>query len=306
MNALTEIIASEDALPVGVEFHEYAGLFPWIKGAAFDELKSDIAANGVREPIVFFEGQILDGRNRYLAARELGIEFPRTEYTGHDPLGFVVSLNLQRRHLTEAERSMLAAKLSKMPRGRPSGENPPIGGITTAEAAAMMNTSVRGVERARAVQDSGADELIAAVDAGKVSVSAAAEVAKLPIDEQKSVVEAGEVAIKGVAKIVREEGASDETLALREAVVEAAKQGLKPEKRKSRRNPDYEDDPAYKMLLRIVGPSRAMAEQVERGEIVVDLALKGFLDAGQRERALEAVTQARDFLTLFLETANAH
>lgn len=93
--------------------------------------------------------------------------------------------------------------------------------------------------------------------------------------------------------------------ALREAVVMAARQGLAPD-RNPRRNSDYVNDPAYRMLLRILGPSRAMIEQVEGGQIIIAEAINGFLDDGQRDRALRDIARARDFLTDFLETANAH
>lgn len=92
--------------------------------------------------------------------------------------------------------------------------------------------------------------------------------------------------------------------ALREAVVEAAKQGLAPDRR-DRRNAEFVDDPAYRTLLLILGPARAMIEKVDAGEIEIDAALRGFLDGGQRDRAIRDIARARDFLTAFLEAANA-
>ena len=47
-------------------FHEYANLFPMIQDATLDALREDIGIHGVREPIVFLDGAILDGRNRYM------------------------------------------------------------------------------------------------------------------------------------------------------------------------------------------------------------------------------------------------
>ena len=58
----------------GARWHPYADIFPWIEGPAFDDLVEDIRRNGVLEPIVFLDGAILDGRNRYMAARQLGVE----------------------------------------------------------------------------------------------------------------------------------------------------------------------------------------------------------------------------------------
>lgn len=309
MNALAPIpedITSERVPPMGVRWHPYADLFPWIEGAAFDELKADIAANGIREPIVFYEDQVLDGRNRYMAARDLGIDYPRVEYQGDDPLGFVVSLNLKRRHMSERERAMVASRLANMPQGART-DIAPIGAMSDAAAAKMLNVSERSVERAKAVRRDGAPTLVVAVETGDVSLSAAAEVAKLPVAEQKTIVEAGPVAVKEVAKVVRETGADPDKAALRASVTEAAKQGLSPE-RKDRRNKQYEDDPAYRMLMRIVGPCSTMIEQVGRGEIVIADALTGFLDdvPGHRDRALRQVAHARDYLSQFLEAANAH
>jgi len=52
----------------------------------FAALAEDIRANGLREPIVLFEGAILDGRNRYRACIAAGVD-PRFEiYDGNDPL----------------------------------------------------------------------------------------------------------------------------------------------------------------------------------------------------------------------------
>lgn len=210
MNAVAPIADDPEAFervpPEGIKWHPYSDLFPWMDDATFDELKADIAKNGVLEPVVFLDGQILDGRNRYMAARDLGIEYPRVEYRGDDPLGYVVSLNLRRRHLTDGQRAMVASKLAKMPRGRPSEENPPIGGITNTEAATMLNVSERAVERARKVQEIGIPALVAAVETGVVSVSAAAEVAKLPVEEVQALVDKGPVAVKQAAREIREHG----------------------------------------------------------------------------------------------------
>lgn len=214
MNAVAPIADEPEAFervpPVGVKWHPYSELFPWIEGAAFDDLKADIAANGIREPIVFLEGQILDGRNRYMAARDLGIDYPRTEYSGDDPLGYVISLNLRRRHLTESQRAMVASRLAKMPVGRPQ-DNAQICAVSQDAAAETLGVSRRSVQTARTVEDRGVPDLVAAVDAGTVSVSAAAEVAKLPIEEQRAIVEAGPAAVREAAKDVRENGIVNRT-----------------------------------------------------------------------------------------------
>lgn len=207
----------------GARWHPYADIFPWIEGDAFRELVEDVRKNGVIEPIVFHEGMILDGRNRYMAARELGIAYPRVEYEGDDPLGYVISLNLKRRHLTESQRAMVATRMAKMQQGRPVEDKPaslPVfdgvvvenetaaPALTQTEAAKMLNVSERSIRAARTVEQGGAPELVAAVDTGKTSVSAAAEVATLPKPEQVEIVARGEKEILARAKAIRAEKAA--------------------------------------------------------------------------------------------------
>ncbi|TFV30199.1 MULTISPECIES: hypothetical protein [Bradyrhizobium] len=71
----------------------------------------------MREPVSVFERKILDGRNRYRAAVETGTDCP-TRYYGNDPLGYVISLNLKRRHLAESQRAMCAARAAEQFRQR--------------------------------------------------------------------------------------------------------------------------------------------------------------------------------------------
>ena len=98
-----------------MKFHKYANLFALIEGKEFDLLVRDIKENGLNNPIVLYEGKILDGRNRYLACKEIGIE-PETKVfnSGGDPLTFVLSENLRRRHLTTSQRAALAAEVANM------------------------------------------------------------------------------------------------------------------------------------------------------------------------------------------------
>ena len=97
-----------------MKIHPLADLFPSMDEDAFHRLKEDVKANGIIEPIWLHNQQIIDGRHRHRAATELAIPCPSRDYTGNDPLGFVISLNLKRRHLNESQRALVAAKIANM------------------------------------------------------------------------------------------------------------------------------------------------------------------------------------------------
>jgi hypothetical protein len=105
--------------------HHLARLIPPMTADQYNALVADIRDHGLREPIVLYEDMILDGRYRDQACRELGIEVRAKEYDGTDPLGYVVSLNVHRRHLEPQQRAVIAltveaeyAKLAKTRQGR--------------------------------------------------------------------------------------------------------------------------------------------------------------------------------------------
>ena len=98
----------------------------------------------------------------------------------------VVSLNLHRRHLDESQRAMVAAKIATLPKG--ANQHVQICTPSREKAAELLNVSTRTVASARKVLDEGAPELVAAVERGAVSVSAAADVAELPKPAQAEIV----------------------------------------------------------------------------------------------------------------------
>ena len=98
-----------------IEFHEVANIFPMMSAEEFESLKSDIQSNGLLEPIWQYQGKIIDGRNRYRACLDVGVKPRFREWDGNGSLiAFVISLNLHRRHLTESQRGMIAARMANM------------------------------------------------------------------------------------------------------------------------------------------------------------------------------------------------
>lgn len=175
-----------------LEVHPLAELFPAMTGEQYQALREDIAAHGVQEPIWLYDGRIIDGKHRQRACIELGIDPPRRKYAGKDPIGFVVTRNLRRRHMSESQRAMVAAKIANMRQGertdlRPSAN---LRKVSQKKAAELLNVSDRSVSNARRVQERGAPALVEAVERGELAVSAAAGIARaVSPDTQSRIVE---------------------------------------------------------------------------------------------------------------------
>jgi ParB-like chromosome segregation protein Spo0J len=182
-----------------LEFHPLSHLFPLIDGSEFADLVGDVRKHGLHESIVMFEDKILDGRNRYRACEAAGIEPTFTVYQGDDPVSYVISLNLRRRHLDESQRAMVATKLATLK----LGDNQHSEGLPIGRSSELLNVGERTVARAREVQEHGTPELVHAVEQGVVSVSAAADVATLSVQEQREIVARGEREILRAAQEIR-------------------------------------------------------------------------------------------------------
>jgi ParB-like chromosome segregation protein Spo0J len=169
--------SAEDIDARELQPHPFADMFPRMQGEDFDALVASIREGELEEPIVKYEGKILDGRNRYEACAEAKVEPVFVEYEGTDPLGFVLRKNLHRRHLTASQRAMVAAKMANMKQGERTDIKPSVllQKVSVAKAAKKFNVSPRSVETAKVVLTSANDELIAAVERGDVTVSAAAK-----------------------------------------------------------------------------------------------------------------------------------
>jgi hypothetical protein len=120
-----------------IQFHPFADIFPLLEGEAFAAFVENVKANDLLESIVVFKGKILDGRNRYRACLEAGIEPDFVDNSGDDPLNDVLSWNLHRRHLNESQRAWIEAKIANMPRG--TNQHAQICAPSQDDAAATLN-----------------------------------------------------------------------------------------------------------------------------------------------------------------------
>ena len=185
-----------------MEYHPAANIFPLMQGAEYEALCDDITEHGLHEDILVYEGRILDGRNRYRACIDAGVEPRFCEWDGNgSALDMAISKNLHRRHLNPGQLAFVAAEAEKMLAveakerqlaGLKQGDNVPVvvnlpqreKGRAREQAAAMFGVSPSYVQKAKKM-NAEAPDLAEKVKAGEVTLSQAARKAKKTTDEKR-------------------------------------------------------------------------------------------------------------------------
>lgn len=110
------------------EVHPAADVFPLMSDEELDALAQDIKQNGLRQPLTYEHLEdgtyrLLDGRNRAEALERLGREVPSPGKTATDwqtlphtlePVAYIMSANVHRRHLTREQKREGIEKLLKL------------------------------------------------------------------------------------------------------------------------------------------------------------------------------------------------
>jgi ParB-like chromosome segregation protein Spo0J len=204
-----------------LEYHPASNIFPMMSKEEADGLLKDIKKNGQRYAIELFESMILDGRNRYEACKKLGFT-PETRGVDDivkDPVAYVLTANLHRRHLTPSQRAMIASraqeyyateakKRQKLSQGRGKkgvipGSHLKDQGKSREQVGKAFDVSGASVDRATRIIERGAPELTEAVDSGELTVRMAERILELPVEEQRQIAKAPEPA-KEARRILQE------------------------------------------------------------------------------------------------------
>lgn len=101
--------------PTALSLHPLAGTVPPATAAEYEALKADIERDGVLEPLSVVGDVVLDGRHRLRAALELGLEVVpvREVQLGEESeLTFILRTALHRRHLSDDQRAVMAARMA--------------------------------------------------------------------------------------------------------------------------------------------------------------------------------------------------
>lgn len=183
--------------------HPAADLMPMMGEDEFQTLLDDVDKNGFLRPVrINDDGMVLDGRNRLCASIELGKDVRLERYNPVDPIQYVLSENLARRHLSSQQKAAIAVQaealytaLAEQAKERQkeyhgnqfdSGlvekiqqvlEPAPMERKTNVKIAQAFGTNDNYVAKAKKVKDH-APELLQAVATGTVDLNHAAKVAR--------------------------------------------------------------------------------------------------------------------------------
>lgn len=166
--------------------HPLSAAFPELAGLDLQNLADDIRENGQREAGTIYEGMVLDGWHRYLACKEAGVAFLANQFPEEaDPVKFVLSRNLHRRHLTASQRAAsIVACTSWRPNGRQKN-SAAAAELSSKQLAEKAKVSPRTIEHAKAAERAGLGE---AVRHGAISAERGAELAKLPPKQREKAI----------------------------------------------------------------------------------------------------------------------
>ena len=150
--------------------HEYSKRFGNMDDEKFESLVMNMEDNGYNHiyPIVLYkeddEKYILDGYHRAKAAHMAGIEIDDHihEYKGDDPLGYAITVNLQRKQFDTTDLAGFAYDLCKDSISGARTDLVPAGtrSYTRDEASNLCGIGVRSIQRYINVMDSGDENLI--------------------------------------------------------------------------------------------------------------------------------------------------
>lgn len=177
---------------------------PDMSESEMQALKDSIATIGQQVPIIVWRDRVIDGRKRLAACAALAIQ-PKITTISDDssPADYANALNLIRTHYTPSQRAMFAdsvanATKSDGPAGRwanspiyrATDTSPDTPVVTKEQAAKMFGINSTTVKQARRVRRDAEPEVVAAVEAGHLTLHSAEKISReVPRDRQASVVE---------------------------------------------------------------------------------------------------------------------
>ena len=167
--------------------NEFRNLIPPLSDDEFKQLEENLLRDGIRDPLVVWNGILIDGHNRFEIAQKHGLEFVTTELQFADrneALHWIITNQLGRRNLSAYDRSILALKLKPVIAAKAKEKQIESGGAvpqksakppieTRAEIAKAAGVSHDTIAKVEKIEAQASPEIKAALRTGDMSINAA-------------------------------------------------------------------------------------------------------------------------------------
>lgn len=168
---------------------EFRDLLPPLPDDKRKQLEENILQNGIREPLVLWQGILIDGHNRYEIAKRHNLTFTTVEYHFDDRSDvrlWIANNQFGRRDLNTYERSLLALKIKPDIAKKAKEKQIEAGGAvrqksdkavvdTKKEVAKLAGVSHDTIAKVEKIEAHATPEVKAAVKSGEISINTAYE-----------------------------------------------------------------------------------------------------------------------------------
>lgn len=169
---------------------KFESLIPRLTDDEFKQLEENVLRDGIAEPLVVWNGTLIDGHNRYKLAKKHGLDFKTREMafdSENDAEIWIIKNQFGRRNLSKYDRSILALKLKPVIAERAkenmlaTQNNDNASAYqksekqvnTTKEIAKLAGVSHDTIHKVEVIEAKGSDELKQKVRSGEKSINEA-------------------------------------------------------------------------------------------------------------------------------------
>ena len=163
---------------------EFKNLIPALSAEEYTQLEANILNEGIREPIITWNGYIIDGHNRYDIATRFDLEYKTTSKhfaTEESVKEWMILNQFGRRNLSNYQRSVLALQLEEVFKEK-AKDNLSKGGKgflisekvnTNKEISNIANVGKDTIAKVKKIQEKAPEEVKQKLATGEVSINAA-------------------------------------------------------------------------------------------------------------------------------------
>lgn len=192
---------------------EFKNLIPALSAEEYAQLEANILNEGIREPIITWNGYIIDGHNRFSIAQRFDVEYKTTSkhFTSEESVKEWMILNqFGRRNLSNYQRSVLALELEevfskkaeqRMLSGSPSQTFDK--GRTDEKIGDVAKVSHETIRKVKKIQEKAPQEVKAKLATGEVSINAAYKEIKKEEKKEEKIQERKKLAEEGAKKEIQ-------------------------------------------------------------------------------------------------------